>query len=108
MNAGALDERITIEQPGSTAPDAGGSFTITFTPLATVWAKIEAQGGSESAGGLGKVEALQQYSIEIRWRAGLSTRHRMQWRGKMLEITSIDESRRREGFMTIAATERRD
>ncbi len=92
---GALRHSVTIEAPVDTADELGG-FLRGFTPLARVWAQIEALGASEQFIEQ-RSEQIRRYAVTIRWREGLESQMRFDFRGRKLLIRSIedgDEGRR--------------
>ena len=84
-----MSERITLQSESRTA-DGYGGFTITWTDVATVWAKVESISGRE-ASAAGQVEWSQKYRITIRKRA-LDPAYRVKWATNGDAVLNIRES----------------
>ena len=70
MQAGRLNRRCTLQQPG-TATDALGQPIPGWTDVAMVWADIRMKSGLESIKAGAPVSVVQA-SIRIRYRAGIT------------------------------------
>lgn len=70
MQAGRLNRRCTLQQPG-TATDEIGQPVPGWTDVATVWADIRMKSGLEAIKA-GAVVSTVQASIRIRYRAGVN------------------------------------
>lgn len=70
MQAGRLNRRCTLQQPGTTT-DALGQPIPGWTDVATVWADIRMKSGLEAIKA-GAVVSTVQASIRIRYRAGVN------------------------------------
>lgn len=70
MQAGRLNRRCVIQQPG-TAQDALGQTIPGWTDFATVWANIRMKSGLESIKAGAPVSVVSA-SIRIRYRAGVN------------------------------------
>jgi SPP1 family predicted phage head-tail adaptor len=104
MNAGELDQRITI-QVAETAKDSVGNILLTWRELKIVWAKVQTTGGNEQYRAA-KQAAEATHKIKIRYLAGLKPQTmRILWQGKTLDIEFIDTSRQRRGELYISAKE---
>lgn len=102
MQAGKLDQRITIES-ATTAADGVGEMIKTWTTLAVVWAHIKTRSGKEifSTG----VQAEVDISFRIRYRTGLDNTMRILYEGNYYDIAAIVPFGRKEG-MDIMGTAR--
>jgi SPP1 family predicted phage head-tail adaptor len=92
MNAGRLDDRITIETRVLTA-NAYGEQVLTYTALATVWAEVMPTTGREvfmSAA----MYADAQYKVRIRWRGDFDETARVNYDGMYYDIIHIADHRR--------------
>jgi SPP1 family predicted phage head-tail adaptor len=69
MQAGRLNQRVTIEAP-PTAQDTDGQPTGGWVTVATVWADIRHQSGLEAVKA-GAVASTVKASIRIRYRTGI-------------------------------------
>lgn len=78
LNAGELDQRITVQSPSATV-DALGQRVETWTDVATLWAKATPLRGREFfAAGAMQSEATVRFTI--RYRAGIDGTMRVVWR----------------------------
>lgn len=75
MRTGPLRDRVEILEQRSSR-DAGGAATTTFTPIATVWGRVEPLSGRERilAGGMGSV---MSHRVTLRYFHGLNPRHQL-------------------------------
>lgn len=97
MQAGKLRHRVEI-QVRETTQDSFGDALLDWRTIATVWAQVEEESGSE------KWQATSQRadaarSVTIRYRPGIIPRHRLLLSGfRVLNIESVTdaEGRRRE------------
>ena len=79
MQAGALNQRITIQQP-SAAKDVLGQRVETWADVATVWASAQPLRGREFFAA-GQMQSEAAVKFTIRHRAGLAGNMRVLWRG---------------------------
>lgn len=81
------DQRVTL-QVRSTVKDAVGQATITWVPLATVWAQVQALRGREF---FAAAQVQQEHSIKVRinFRADVDMTMRLVWRGQGYDITGV-------------------
>jgi SPP1 family predicted phage head-tail adaptor len=86
---GALRHRITIEAPSATE-DEGGGRAISWAAFATVWAQIEQTGGRELVRA-GEVEPQTNYRLTVRHAAGVQAGMRVNWNGKLIELTGVTD-----------------
>lgn len=82
-----LTERVTIQTATATR-DAYGSETITWSNVATVWARVVERGGREP---LLADRPVMVVSYEVVIRAGRAVSHadRLVWRGLTLQIETV-------------------
>lgn len=103
MNAGRLRHRVTVQTPTRSA-NATGERTLTWSTVATVWAGVEPRRSVE------RDEASQQiapttYDIEMRYRSDITPACRLQWGGKVLNITSVINVGNRNREISVVAVE---
>lgn len=79
LNAGELDQRITVQTPASTV-DALGQRTETWTDVATLWAQAQPLRGREFFAA-GQVQSEAAVRFRIRYRTGIDGTMRVLWRG---------------------------
>ena len=70
MQAGSLNRRCTLQQPG-TATDALGQPIEGWTDVATVWGDVRLRSGLESVKA-GAVVSTVQASVRVRYRKGIN------------------------------------
>lgn len=100
MRAGRLDQRITI-QIYTKARGTSGEQVDTWQDWQTVWANVSTSGGSENYYNP-QIAAVSSHKILTRFiqRPGLEwPLLRIVWRGKVLDVVHVDESRFRFGEM---------
>ena len=100
---GAMRERITFQSVTETVDTAGG-FTDTWAAVDTVWARVTPVKGNETETGA-QVTAVQTYLVEIRHRTGLTTKMRILWGAKTLNIRRIENRDERTRRLMIEAVE---
>lgn len=87
MNIGQLDQQVTL-QTRSVVTDAVGQDTITWVDVATVWAQCQALRGREFFAAA-QVQQEQTVKVRIRYRADITTLHRLVWQGRAHDITGV-------------------
>lgn len=102
MQAGDLDQRVTLLEKGG-APNGMGGTTETWTAVATVAAKVVALNGREQVIAM-QVAPATTYRVTIRSRSGVSEEMRLSWAGKTLDIRSAPPAQR-SAFMTLTCEE---
>ncbi|HEY9060951.1 MAG TPA: phage head closure protein [Pseudobacteroides sp.] len=88
ISAGELNKRIAIQQ-NQPVEQLNGSELENWTTLRTVWSDILSQGAREF------YQAQKKYSevtkvFKIRYFAGLTTKHRIQYSGRIFDILGVD------------------
>lgn len=102
-SAGMLNRRVTIEQVTSTRDEVGGQVE-TWSTLVTVWAEVRQKSASERFYRQ-QVAAQATHTITIRWRADITTKHRVVYNGRRFVIrgvTDVDDGRQ---WMDLACEE---
>lgn len=87
LETAKFDDRVTIQQR-SVTKDAVGQDTITWVDVATVWAQCQAVRGREFFAAA-QVQQEQTVKVRIRYRADVSTLHRLVWQGRAHDITGV-------------------
>lgn len=102
---GDLNRRLTLQAPVETTDDEGG-VVRTYQTVTTLWAQVVPRGGSAdiAAGSLG---AALRYSIVIRSRDDVTTRHQFLDGDRIYRAIAVNESADRR-FLEIEAEERED
>lgn len=101
---GVMDQRITIKRVSGRTDDGMGGFTESVTTLATVWAAVDAKGGSEEDRAA-RVNAEGTVIFTIRNRRDLTLRanDRIEWEGRSYNIRVIETPGRRDMYLPILA-----
>lgn len=101
---GALRDRIQLFRKEQTQEDEGG-HEIVFVPVATVWARVHAR----PAGLVNFADARgvkTSHSVTLRTRNDLSPGDRIGWRGRVLDVLSVEDMNGRGAFKYCACMER--
>jgi len=105
MQTGRLRQRVTIqaEQP---ARDTVGAENVTWVDVATVWAEVKAAptGSTEAfRSNADQWQAQSFFQVKIRWRDGMSIKHRLILEGRELMIMDLvdPDGRKREWRMVV-------
>ena len=98
MQAGRLNRRCTLQQPG-TATDALGQPIPGWTDVAMVWASIRHLSGVEAIKADATVSTVKA-SIRIRWRPGLNAGMRVVHGADTYDIKAVLPNRA-EGFTDL-------
>jgi|688.fasta_scaffold52459_6 SPP1 family predicted phage head-tail adaptor len=89
MIIGRMNERIRIESQ-SVARDDYGAEVKSWQTFVDVWATVRQMTGTENLRSLAdRTVATLPYRINIRYRADITPKMRVVWRGKALEILSV-------------------
>ena len=101
---GKLRHRLTLEAPATTADEIGGR-SVTWTPVASVWAVIETVNGNEVGAG-DATQARAFHRITIRHRGDAGPAMRLIMGARVFEIIAVRDPDGRRRFLTIHAIER--
>ena len=96
MNAGRLDQRVTLQQKSVTRA-ANGEEVVSWTPVATVWAEVRQIRGKEFFAAA-QMQDATDVRVRIRYRAGVTRDMRLLWRGASLDIVAVIELGRKEAL----------
>lgn len=101
---GRLRHRVTLQQRLRSG-DEGGGATISWGPIATVWAEITARSGREIV--LGDTPTARgAYRIVMRYRSDLDATMRLEWAGRVFEILSVRDESGTRRWLTCECEER--
>lgn len=100
---GQLDQRITL-QSRSLAKSGTGQDTVTWSALATVWARVEHIGGKELLARYG-IDAEQSVRFTIRRRNDLSAVNRISYQGQVYDIKALPPFQNRDDYIQIITTQ---
>mgnify|MGYP000022199681 CR=1 FL=1 len=87
VDPGELSERVILQRR-VVVQDAYGQSTITWTAIATVWARVRAVSGREFFAA-GQVQQEQTVKVLVRYRTDLDATCRLMWQGRAHDITGI-------------------
>lgn len=79
MQTGKLDQRVTLKTPTTT--NNGGQVQDAYADIATVWAEVIEQRGSE-AFEAARVDAQRMIRVRIRYRDDVDTKSVISWQGQ--------------------------
>ncbi|MGE3245714.1 MAG: phage head closure protein [Beijerinckiaceae bacterium] len=94
MRAGDLDRKITIERAARGEADEFNEATLTWTPLASPFAKVAETRGNEFLAAEQRV-AERRAVFTIRFISGIRRTDRIVWDNECWDITSTREIGRR-------------
>lgn len=76
LRSGDLRERVTLQKPVVSSSTQSGAGTITFSPLADIWAKVEPVDGTETLEA-DSIASIVSYKLGIRWFPGIAPKMRV-------------------------------
>jgi len=95
MNAGLMDELVTVQQFSTTTDSNTGAKLQSWSTYTTAWARVqEAESGSESVDS-DRREAKQTVTFSLRYDSGITTKMRILWESKYYNIINIADLERR-------------
>lgn len=103
LNPGELRHKIIIQTPTESS-DSYGGFTATWATFATVWAALNPVRNREYPISL-QNETRTLHKITIRYVAGLTDKMRVNFGGRIFNITSIINREERNIVLDIIAEE---
>jgi len=89
INSGTMRERVTIQKPVE-SQSSFGETTLTWVDEATVYASIMGVRASDYFAAQ-QAGVLVTHRIRIRFFPGITHQHRLIWRGRVMEISSVLE-----------------
>lgn len=99
--AGSLRERVTIERLDIAGDGAGGQIE-TWTPRVSVWAEVKPVRGREIVSGE-RIVGAETYLVTMRYRSDIALSDRVVWRGRALNINSVQDRDMRRKYLVIEA-----
>ena len=95
MNAGLMDELVTVQQFTTTTDSNTGEKLQSWSTYATAWARIqEGESGSETVDA-DRREHKQTVTFTLRYDSGINTKMRIVWENKYFNIINIADLERR-------------
>jgi SPP1 family predicted phage head-tail adaptor len=102
---GEMNRRLVLEAP-SEIDDGEGGVTRAFDVVCVLWAQVVPLAARPDTGA-GSLGAALRYTIVIRKRSDVTTRHQFQGGERIYRIVAVRESADRR-FLEIDAEERQD
>ena len=101
---GAMRHRLRLEAPDYT-PGEGGSATVTWQPVATLWAEVVPLSGRETfqADGL---TAVTNFEVRTRYRADITPEMRLVMDERVLDIRAVRDIEGRRRWLSCLCEER--
>jgi SPP1 family predicted phage head-tail adaptor len=93
INSGSMREQVTIQKPVE-QQSSFGETTLTWVDESTVYASIMGVRASDYFAAQ-QAGALVTHRIRIRFFPSLTHQHRLLWRGRVMEISSVLERENR-------------
>jgi len=103
LRIGELDQRIIIQDYTPTRGTSGEEIK-TWAPWKTVWAEVRTSSGTENYHNP-QLTAEATHKIKLRYLNGVKPTMQIDWRGNILDILFIDESKRRQSEMYFLCRE---
>jgi SPP1 family predicted phage head-tail adaptor len=100
MQAGRLDQRITI-QTKSVTRASNGEEVVAWVALDTVWAEVKPLRAKEFFAAA-QMQGSVDHQVRLRWRDDIARDMRLMWRDQPLDIVGIAELGRRDGLEIMA------
>ena len=95
MNAGLMDELVTIEQFSTTTDSNTGEKVRSWSTLKTAWSRIqESESGNENVDA-DRIEAKQTVIFTMRHDPTINAKMRIVWESKNYNIINIADLQRR-------------
>ena len=95
MNAGLMDELVTVQQFSTTTDSNTGEKVRSWSTYTTAWARVqESESGNESVDA-DRIEAKQTVVFTLRYDAGINAKMRIVWEGRDYNIINIADLSRR-------------
>lgn len=90
IDIGKYHERVTILSPTETRSFSGESTLSWDTTLATVWAQVDGLSTRDILQAQ-QANVIATHRIRIRYRSDVTHLHRVVWRGRTMELSSVTE-----------------
>jgi SPP1 family predicted phage head-tail adaptor len=87
---GALRKRLTLES-GVRTDDGSGGFTVSWTPVVTLWAEVAQPGGGEGLAG-DRLTAERRVLVVFRHRGDVTAAQRFTAGGRVYEIVAVRDA----------------
>ncbi|WP_164730670.1 phage head closure protein [Pelagibacterium montanilacus] len=100
---GTLRDRVQLQSRQTSSTDDGGHEAI-FVPLGSVWARVRSRAGrfaEESDGRTGRAT----HEVTLRFRKDIGPGDRIVYRGRALEIASVEDINGRRAYLACQCVE---
>jgi SPP1 family predicted phage head-tail adaptor len=101
--AADLRQRVELQACVATRDIIGG-LVETWTTTATVWAQVRQASGRE-LWRRQQMQATAAWTISLRYRAELTTKHRVVYDGRTFEVRAVTDPDERRRFLELACEE---
>lgn len=98
-----LRHRVTIQREARTADGAGG-YTLDWSDVATVWARIEPRKGAERLRAM-QVQDTVNHRVTIRYRAGVTAAMRLVFGTRVFDIRAVINPDERDRWLELMCEE---
>jgi SPP1 family predicted phage head-tail adaptor len=104
ITAGEFRFLVTVQRP-TNSPDGSGGFDVVWNDVATFYAQITNEQGSETYGDgpTGRVRTFQRFSFSTWWRTDIQQTDRLSFQGNLFNIRAINNIELRNKFLQIVA-----
>jgi SPP1 family predicted phage head-tail adaptor len=104
IRAGELRQRVTI-QTAAAGTDARWGTVEDWQDVDTVWAKVVPRAATEVTDAKGQ-QSTVTHDVTMRYRPDVTSKARLVWQGRTLEIVGVVDVDARKRELSIEATER--
>ena len=101
---GTLTARVQLQRRATTDEDEGGEVA-TFTPIATVWARVQPLTTRAAFEADGRGQAIS-HSVVMRYRTDLKPGDRVLYRGRVLAIVGAADLNGQQAYLSCQCIER--
>ena len=101
---GTLTDRVALKRRVTTAEDEGGE-TVTFTPIANVWARVRALTARQAFSADARGQDIT-HTVVMRFRSDLKPGDRISYRGRDLDIAGCEDINGHKAYLSCQCTER--
>jgi len=101
---GPLTDRVQLQRKITTSEPEGGEIA-TYTPIATVWARVRQLATRQAFAADARGQAIT-HSVALRFRSDLRPGDRAIYRGRLLEIASAADIDGRRAYLSLQCSER--
>jgi head-tail adaptor len=104
ITAGEFRFLVTVQRPVNT-PDGSGGFDVVWSNVATFYAQITNEQGTEQYGdgSTGRVRTFQRFAFSTWWRTDIVQTDRLSYGGTLFNIRALNNIELRNKFLVIIA-----